>query len=328
VWVTCSSSACALQWAGSRRILGGPKAKRRADPRGVPSAALRARRGDVAADRLERLADCDSVASKLITYPAAERSTRSRVRVLRYWHDSPRRPHILAEPLAPEHERASSRRPPPLALSAPDCRRRPRRPPRSTRPLSPASKADAAALLARLGTARRQGLCTRRVAEEHEPVDFWGVLPFDPPMRRHLRQGPCPRATAGDPGRYTALPFLSDDDEPFGGRSSRVGGRLQLIVHATSCAALASIPRAGHRSLRLLATGRGLRIAGLSFHPQNAPWSLGLRQQGRALRARLAPAHDLGISAFHGLSNSPSPSPVSNLPGSVRAGERHLLAMR
>jgi glycosyltransferase involved in cell wall biosynthesis len=178
-------------------------------------------------DDLAQLARCDRVCvHNCVTYPAA--ATIAAVQgkpVLRYWHDLAREggpgdpalnrwtaehaTSVFTSPLHrdrfPHAVRGESHLIPP-AIDLARFRAQGKHRPRGA---------------CWLGSAMHPGkglLQAFEWAEENETVDFWGVLPFEPPQsERIVAKGPVPpRFVPEILGRYERFVFLPTTVEPFG----------------------------------------------------------------------------------------------------------------
>ena len=202
---------------------------RAAAPAGVEVVELPARPAR-AARRLRR-----RLHPQLRHLPAPRRSARSRAsRSLRYWHDlardgGPGDPALIRWAL----EHATS------VFTSPLHRDRfPHRVEGESHLIPPAI--DLARFRAQ-GKQRPRGACwlgsamhagkgllqAFEWAEENEPVDFWGVLPVEPPHSpRIVAKGPVPPEYVPDIlGRYERFVFLPTTVEPFGRAVGRGVGR-------------------------------------------------------------------------------------------------------
>jgi glycosyltransferase involved in cell wall biosynthesis len=182
---------------------------------------------EVRPDRLDDVAGCDCVCvHNCVTYPAAATIGALEGKpVLRYWHDlardgGPGDPAL--NHWAAEH--ATS------VFTSPLHRDRfPHRIEGESHLIPPAID------LARFrlkGTRKRSGACwlgsaahagkgllqAFEWAEENEPVEFWGALPFEPPPSpRIVAKGPVPPQYVPEIlGRYERFVFLPTTVEPFG----------------------------------------------------------------------------------------------------------------
>jgi glycosyltransferase involved in cell wall biosynthesis len=182
---------------------------------------------EVQPDRLDLLAGCDSVCiHNCVTYPAAETIDALEGHpVLRYWHDLARE----GGPADPALNRWAAEHATSVFTSPLHRDRFPHSIGSDTHLVPPAI--DLARFRSQ-GKRRRSGTCwlgsalhagkglvhAFEWAEEHEPVDFWGVLPFDPPdSPRILVNGPVPsRYVPEILGRYARFLFLPTTTEPFG----------------------------------------------------------------------------------------------------------------
>jgi glycosyltransferase involved in cell wall biosynthesis len=176
---------------------------------------------------LEQLGGCDCVCiHNCVTYPAAETiAALDGKPVLRYWHDLAR----VGGPGDPALNRWAAEHATSVFCSPLHRDRFPHRIGGESHLIPPAIDLDRFRSQGKrrpggacwLGSAAHAGkglIQAFEWAEENEPVDFWGVLPFEPPdSPRIVAKGPVPPQYVPEIlGRYQRFVFLPTTVEPFG----------------------------------------------------------------------------------------------------------------